>query len=267
MKFSCISPIAHLKDFSDSSLELSLAPLYNIPEYQQHYTSLAKKGTFVILDNGAFEDQSLPLDSLIQLALECGVSEVVLPDIIEDFRGTSDLLNRAFKEIRLRWMDEVKRKNLRFMIVPQGKNLYDWGECLRESLMWYTEFLGFKPLTVGIPKLCGEWVGGRRQLIQRFLLPLLSSSKFPEISIHLLGLERELISLSALSMTFPMIRSCDSVKPIVFASVGVRLSSEYGRTPQYPGRPSDYFQCNLTPEGLKLAQHNVTVLKYRAGEI
>jgi len=87
IKLGIICPIPHLKDFAvQSDFHLVLPHLIKqYPEYKNFYVERSKAGDFVLLDNSIFElDTPLSNEELLDIAEECGFSEVVSPETIND---------------------------------------------------------------------------------------------------------------------------------------------------------------------------------------
>lgn len=159
-------------------------------------------GRYIILDNSApYFGRALDNESLFKCINMINPDEIVLPDVIGDFKET---VNRS-----LSFLKELEKVDLRIMAVPQGNSLEEYIECYKIfSSDDKINVLGI-PYTINnifseIPK--GN-VSGRE-----YLLKLLNQKGMlnPKKIHHLLGFgDSGHIELKKLSR-FSFIRSCDS---------------------------------------------------------
>jgi hypothetical protein len=105
IRLGIICSIPHLKDFAiQSDFHLVLPHLIReYSEYREFYKERARKGDFVLLDNGVFElGDSVHFLDLVEITLENKFQEMVAPEVINDVRKTKgslhDFLNYLIKE-------------------------------------------------------------------------------------------------------------------------------------------------------------------------
>lgn len=128
--FCVIAPIAYLEDYATQShTHLALAHLVDsYPEYAEFYRSMADRGDFIIMDNGAFElGQSYDPSKLAELGHNCGANAIVLPDYPGQLSSLT--VNAAIE-----WIPYLKEEGFKVMFVPQSVkgDLEDW----IESYLW-----------------------------------------------------------------------------------------------------------------------------------
>lgn len=115
-RFCVIAPTAYLEKYATmSSAHLILAHIVKEdPTYADFYLKMAKRGDFLIMDNGAFElGKSYEPDELISLGNRCGASVLVLPDY--PFLDAAVTVEAAKKYIPM-----FKDATFKTMFVPQG---------------------------------------------------------------------------------------------------------------------------------------------------
>jgi len=185
-------------------------------EYVSYYNKRQKQGDFLILDNSAFElGSSLSLDLLTKAIVLCNPDEFVLPDVLKNKQET---IKRSIK-----FLSEFKNKDyMRFMAVPQGKNIEEWVTC-------YEYFAQNKDInTIGIGAIYASDIFGNREKTKKYVsgrdylidqisqLGVLNKLK-PH---HLLGLsDSGHLELSELSK-YEWIRSCDTSAAFVHGKKG-----------------------------------------------
>lgn len=263
MKVGLISPIAHLNEFATGSFHLILLHLLEKKAYRDHYKKMAKAGAWIVLDNSAHEFGSGGDPSfLLRMAQGVGVSELVCPDVLFDAQGT---IERGCEAMSLykSLLDNGSIQSLpQLMIVPQASSIYEYGICLKRLMEYHSRLFGNRHFTIGVSKDYEVWNGGIINLIDRFIAPLSPSHLF---DVHLLGWGRQLHQLTAINQRFPtLIRSTDSAKPFVYATQMEWLQLDR-YSPEYPKRPENYFDIELTEDQLRCARHNVTIFRQRAG--
>lgn len=260
MNVGLISPIPHLEEFGRGSFHLILAHIADQDRYYyRHYVEEAQRGAYVVLDNSAHEHGAggKPED-LLDLGLKMGVSELVCPDVLDSYEGTIENTYKALEYFKAN-QDDLDNFQIRLMMVPQAESTYKWGKCLQDLIREHIRHFGARPFTIGISKDYEIWEGGLGHLIQTYVEPAWRQYK---MDVHLLGWGRNLSELSSLSARFPWIRSTDSAKPFVYGMNEILL--RMGENPEYPRRPPDYFEREMTELQLDIARHNVNVFRIRA---
>lgn len=187
------------------SYHMALATYCWDPLYVGYYRNLAMKGAHVIFDNGAAEHgESLPFDDVLSLAEAIGATEVVMPDVLLD--GPKTLQNTSS------WVNYVPERNR--MMVPQGNAMGEWLRCLDALVA-----LGCR--SIGIPKLCERFVGGRVAALRHIVSKKLHYTH----DIHLLGCYRNPSKeIGDVVELFPWVRGIDTGAPIAHAQEGLTMS-------------------------------------------
>lgn len=104
--------------------------LLHLTEKEKYWKYFLARDTskYTILDNSAFElGVALDAKLLMKIANELKVDEVVVPDVFENKRKTLDKLEDFFVEF-------PANGKLKYMLVPQGKDLKEMMECLEFML-------------------------------------------------------------------------------------------------------------------------------------
>lgn len=258
MKTIVIPPKDYVGEFTqDQHHHLILVHELEDNEYREEYDRRADKGDFIILDNGAHElEVGFDIVRLMGMAQRVGVSEVVLPDALFNYKETIQKTSSA-----IHWLKGHPRtaNDFRYMIVPQGNSYHEYQYCLNTMVRDFSTFRGDR-FTIGISKDYEVFEGGLHRILADLVSPLFTHFNF---DIHLLGWGRQMDKLSTLATDFPWIRSVDSAKPIVFGRNNFSLPSciTLLNNPRYPGRQKDYFECELGASQLEHAHHNIRVFR------
>jgi len=77
------------------------------------------RGIYSCIDNGAFEGKQLPFSTVIRLAAQLDIPEMVLPDVMGDQAATSKVINAAIIE----YMQDFRDVKVNFMAVLHKFNL------------------------------------------------------------------------------------------------------------------------------------------------
>lgn len=209
MKIASIVPIPYLRLIDGKEYHLCLAhlALYS-PEYKEFYRQQAAKGSYVILDNGAAEGETVNSSKLVQLAREIGARELILPDYIGDAHRTLDESYKMLHYIKARGDFGGK-----VMAVPQGLTLKEWIAVATEMMNWPID-------VIGIPKFLTYAFGPYGRLLALRALPAPSIS----IEYHLLGCAYDPREVAAIEKLFPhLVRGVDSSLPYLYARDGYEL--------------------------------------------
>lgn len=212
MKIAVVTPPSGFLSIDETGLGYHMALgqyLLTDEVYREYYRSLGMRGHFIIVDNGAAENNTPPFDDVVSVANYIGASEIVLPDVINDAEATLALL---FDSRALKLVPPHKR-----FIVPQGKTLSEWFMCFNEL----TIGIGVRSVAnhsyacIGISKYYPA-VNGRAEVL-RALFSVLPSWEQP-FSVHMLGIAgtpyREILNLVR---TAPWVRGIDTGAPVAFA--------------------------------------------------
>jgi hypothetical protein len=160
-----------------------LAPWYGAYEA---YTGIYTETSFgyVILDNGIFEGEQLPISKLLKIRQDTHADVMVLPDVHGD---AGETLKRSVDACR-KIFDDPFSHGFSVMFVPQGVPARDWFVCLDIFLSYWTEEPRPVELVLGLAEACPHQVsaGMQSQLYPRIkVLPALLEYDYP---VHLLGM-------------------------------------------------------------------------------
>ena len=208
MKYSFIAPLDVIQKVESVVGELPYRLLLgqyiiNDPEYLQFAIRSHALGSFVMIDNGAAEQEPVDFEHLLSL-VGTGYDEMIIPDAIGDRKETFRLFSFYASAV-----PATKR-----MIVPQGNTLAEWKASLRD----FTKQTQFA--TIGIPKHLDRIHNGRlmalqyiqqRQLHKKYNVHMLGAFKNPEIEAMEAALQ------------FPWIRGFDTAAPLAYAQAGKPL--------------------------------------------
>jgi len=195
----------------------ALSPGYNFvlgqelvkdPKYRYAVEELRKRGSFIIVDNGAAEPENerVPFEEIAHAAMGLMVDEIILPDKLRD-RGWT-IYHSLSDEVL-----DVVPYNKR-MVVPQGTNWAEWKDCLRRLL------LGANPVSIGVAKWLEELPGGRP-----YGLALIKQHGYDKrYNIHLLGIHsKPFAEIRYATAVLPTIRGIDTGAPVAYAANGWKL--------------------------------------------
>lgn len=123
MQIAIIAPIPALDLCAYGDIDMCLAHLaLESNFYFQYYKQQAEKGRFVILDNGENEGRQITDNTLIELAIELKVSEVIAPDTFRNMYDTNYKLCR-FKDSEK--FKLLKKQGIKVQAVVQGNNIFE----------------------------------------------------------------------------------------------------------------------------------------------
>jgi hypothetical protein len=177
--------------------------------YYEQIEDLRRRGSFIIVDNGAAEpeDEREPFDLIAQAAMGLMYDEIILPDKLRDAEWT--IKHSLDPEVL-----EVVPYNKR-MVVPQGKDWDEWVDCLTQLIA------GAQPATIGIAKWLEELPGGRPY----GLAIIMKYGYHKRCNIHLLGIHsKPFAEMRYAVAVLPTIRGVDTGAPIAYAQNDEKLS-------------------------------------------
>lgn len=204
MKFAVIAPPHVLQEIGyPSSYHLALAQeLLRDAQYLQYYQRASLLGHFVIVDNGAAENDTPPFDKVLRVANTVHADEVALPDVLRDKEATVSQT--------LSWAPKVP-KSRRF-IIPQGDTVEEWCQCLEELHL----ALDREYATIGVPKHLERFPMGRMKALQYLL-----DNGYWAYNIHLLGVWSHTFSEIFKACQIPIrVRGIDTGAPVAQAQQG-----------------------------------------------
>jgi hypothetical protein len=247
MELAVIPPTPMLGHILAQPIHLCLAHLVLADDkYAEYYRNRRSEKEYVILDNSAYEfERSLSVEELMEASKKIQPSEFVLPDVMCNKDETVAEVIKALDAIQI---------SIPFMAVPQGKNYYEWNECLEEILA-----LGDPRIkTIGIPRVIDTW--------NRFRYPMIKM--IPEtMNIHLLGWAGGTAASVPLVIEklYPKrVRSIDTAKPIHYALANQAITDMfYAAGVNAPTRGTDYFNTSWIDFGVlaRRVRSNIEAMK------
>ena len=250
MRFVPIAPISLQLEILRTH-NFALAHMLTNSKYRENMRILGGL-TFLILDNGAYEIGTLSIQTLLDLALDVKASELILPDVLHDSQATLKATGKALDYLFLFGKEFTETK--RMMLVPQGTDLIDWIACAELLITDYKVRFGNKPFTIGVPKVTAKFLGGRRNLLSKFLV---EAQMIHQFDIHLLGVAEDIHQIKQLAQAHGKhIRTIDSARPFIWAHANRYLSVIHEDT-DYPGRPADYFNLDFSYTQKLLTLNNI----------
>lgn len=196
---------------------------------------------YMIIDNGAAEGSSVSDRDLIRAASRMGADEVVVPDVLRDFRATVSRVEAFFNEGSYLDLSPATR----FMVVAQGSTITGVKKCID----LYMD--SFDDTVLGIPRHLLTTLDTK--LARVYVLNYIQD-KYPDTTVHLLGTNtvwtREVMFIAK---EFPWVRGIDSSMPYNYAIAGKRLDDLH-----QVDRPEKYFDYvhNVDED---LLWHNINV--------
>ena len=263
MRVAIITPTPELRHcvlHRNTRFHLILSHLLDDPDYQAYYKECSQRGHYLVLDNGAHENEfGEHIDSLMRKAMLLGANEIAMPDVLEDGELTAERTLEALLWIADNRHVYEEAGSPRLMVIPQGKTLTEWSLCLSlivEGVVRAGKLLKAPPV-VGISKDYDHWEGGIEHLVKT-VTPLRGNGW----DVHMLGVPRRVQAVLNISSWYPWVRSTDSAKPYVYAQAGLSMFAK--PTPQYPGRPENFFSLEFPRVERDLALANSLAFKRAA---
>jgi hypothetical protein len=218
--------------------------------YQEFYNQSSKSWSADwLLDNGAWESDTLGPETLLQVARKVAATEIMAPDVINDSLATFEKTVEFLK---------VVSKLDRHIVAPRIAAIAH-GATVNEAMRFVAAIADESPLvkTIAIGRAFSRKVGNPTARLE---LALAVKRHFGErFKIHLLGFSDEWPTELQHCNSFPgLIRSMDTVAPFTYAAAGLRIESAGQCTVP---RPDNYF--DLTADDFcshSLLQHNIAVL-------
>lgn len=221
-----IVSVKHLNLLEKDKIHMCLANVARLSdEYKEFYKRKAKEGCFVLMDNGAAEGDQPSNEEILSLAKEINPTELILTDTLYD---SADTVRRSTEALNL-----YKEGGLTcgFMVVPQGKNLEDWEDCLRK-------LLALDGVTsVGVSKFISMWeekgyceVSGddaRYKALEVIEKVVAETGK--DVGVHLLGSHIGVFEIKRVKDAFKRVRSSDSAFAYIAAQAGVEVGLDVRR--------------------------------------
>ena len=242
MRLALIPPLSLLEYTDETDMQLMLPHLVLNGAYDYTYRAHCNDpNQFVILDNGAAEGEETDPLSLIRIAADYGVDELVIPDAIKDMDETCERAQDFFQFTR-----HTSQTLPRLMFVIQGKTI----EEFVESAAWAQ---GTKKIdTIGIPRHAIETCDDLEARIKLAEF-LWSHSRTPK-PVHLLG-GSHLHPTELEQYKWPAnVRSSDTSAPFNYAAAGLqlRVGNEVRRPEHYFYMPAHRFHSRIVDKNVEL---------------
>lgn len=195
-----IVPVGQLEETKENQYHMCLAHLIGDTgqraKYKQFYKEMAiNPNKFVLMDNGAAEDEQVSNKTLVRRYEEICPDEIVLPDVLFDGQATVRKTKAFIREFG-------NLLTCRLMVVPQGHNLEEWYECLKRLLEID------RVSTIGVSKFLN--IKTKDPFIRKKALQLINRTDCDNIEVHLLGCDEGPKIVGEIAMEYPIVRGCDS---------------------------------------------------------
>lgn len=245
MQVALIPPYNYLAYTGLRPMQMILPKGLKNAHYRNAYKPERMKESFVILDNGMFEEDTMSNENLIELVDRWEVDELVMPDVrgnmIKTIEASSKFLN-MFEQVTL-------DRNISLMVVVQVSHREQVEEFVKRALDMY--YLGHgitNQLTFGIPRRLAEALGSgtRLDIVDAI------TTHAPQLSIHLLGYSR-VGSKFEIDHLQNRVRSMDTDAPFVWAHNYTDMAFDCMTTFE---RPLGYEALNNIDRGLLRANIN-----------
>lgn len=215
-------------------------------DYRAFYQARRAAGDFLILDNGACEGNLISSESLMRLAKEYMVNEIVVPDVLGDMEAT---IKKAEEFERLGHVNS----QFNYMAVLQGKTIEQFKECAEalSEMTWISTFAVPRHIETTCLK-------GARLEIVSFLW-----TEYDDHEIHLLGLNpKHIFELGLYGTAYNLnhVRGVDTATPYYYAMKGQYLNHGEAVT-----REVGYFDFQFWIQHEHHIQSNIAMLKMWAG--
>jgi hypothetical protein len=222
MKAALIPAKGYYETALRSDYHLVLAQITDL-DYWRMYNWLSDDH-FIIVDNGAAEGGSVDDGDLLLRAAAVGADEVVVPDVMKDFKGTIERIDHFFAE------NETHQEDTSYMLVAQGEN---FTEVMKAVDYYVTRY---PAATIGLPRHLITTLGNMRA--RAYVLSAIAE-RYGERPVHLLGVSaNHLEEITWVSDRYPWVRGIDSSLPYNMAIEGVDLSEHTAAV----SRPDRYFE-------------------------
>lgn len=226
MKLINIVPVNNLGLTNNQPLGMFLVHLaFKFPHYKQ---SIKKFAGYKILDNSLIElGSAVCIEDVISIGRECGVDEIILPDVFKDMSAT--LTRTATSLATVQGRCDISGWKPKIMAVCQGSTWQEFRDCFNELNKWD----GID--VIGIPKHAADLHPSGRAFFE-FMWDGYCVAVPKEI--HLLGLKYSFSELNDFKNP-ERIRSVDSCLAAYFACQGVHEFNPYAIRPNGHTIPLD----------------------------
>lgn len=249
-----IAPTTALDLSSKGDIYMCLAWLaLQNADYKAYFKKKAEQGEFVILDNGENEKKQITGDTLIELAIEIGAKELVLPDT---FRDTKDTMRKVIEFLR-KYRKRLRQHKIRTMAVVQGDTIPNALQHYRT----YSKMAEIDTIGLGFDNYYTLEHPDKTQggMFTRLLLTETISKHVPSRrlkTVHLLGLYNPIELKYQAKHTW--IRSNDSSAPVLCAAHNILIRRDKG-IKKKPAKYLNFTGC-LSKAEYALAERNIEIM-------
>jgi hypothetical protein len=233
VQVALIPPYQYLETIGLRPIQMILPSCLKDPRYRNAYSLTRMAESFVIMDNGMFEDDRKSNEDLIEMIDRWQPDEFVMPDVHGDMLMTISVVEsflRMFEQIEL-------KKRPRLQIVIQ-LNSVGYVQRFIEQALEIQDTFGGGTFTFGIPRWLAQRFG---QYIRMYIVDWLDDLA-PGQDVHLLGYARNGNHPSVFNeveLLADRVRSIDTDAPYVWAQRNAPLNVN-----TMFERPIDYYSRN-----------------------
>ena len=247
-----ISPVSNLEPMNLGDRIFALAHLWvQFPEYRAFILDQKEQGKFITLDNSAAERALVTEDILIEICRELMPDEVIAPDVLFNMNET---ISNA-RNFRDRMDEEGLLGTIDIFFCPQGQSREEWLSAYGWALAQdWINVIGFSKIAVPnafLGQTNDQGIKEARHMAYDFLKKKGLLTK----PIHCLG---QGDPTEFAYYDHPMMRSTDSVYPVLAASLGQDFTVDHEtRTPT----PHNFLETfDMSNVDINLVKSNVQFL-------
>lgn len=214
--------------------------------YARHYLKLCQDPEqYVIMDNGAAEDETFNTEQLLMVMDEFHPDEMVIPDTLGDPYETYIQISKFMRDTQA----GLDLDDVRVAFVAQGKTVeqaFKLVEHVMRHKDWYFD-------AVHIPRLL---VNEYTSATARLELADAIHKQWPELEIHLLGAAPSYPMEAFWAHDVVGIRGMDTSMPYNYAWTLNRVDVD-----ENIKRPENYFDLEYDEIQLEYVRHNINVMQ------
>lgn len=210
--------------------------------YKNMIKKVVRTDGYTILDNGSFEGELVDSGEVEELAIEYGIDEIVVSDVMGNAEESFELLT-VYKP----------NDGKKYMAVVQGRNVEQCEEYIRRvNASSRTKYI----TTLGLPKHLLETC---KDPLIRIRLTRLIRDTNPDYAVHFLG-GSHLNPCEIREAAHFRVRSMDTSMPFVYAFCEEAIKEEPGSL-MVRDRPMDYFKRRPGEFNEAVLNYNIHTLK------
>lgn len=210
MRTAPIVPIRYLDVLEGQPYLMCLAQIaLENEKYKEFYREQSKQGSFILLDNGAFEGDQVSIDKLVQLAEYIQADELILIDTPKDYKKNLRTHQESYDAVQSLYGFAGQTK-IQLMAVPHG-------ETEKELLESAEKLVKMNIDTLGVSKIWLEQFGPIAR--SRFVSNI--TEIIGNLNLHILGSGQSPWEAHYIAAEHPeIVRGTDSCIPYLFAANG-----------------------------------------------